>query len=40
VPVLGDVLNESNETFRVNLSGATAATIADNQGVGTIIDND
>ena len=40
VPVLGDVLDEANETFRVNLSGATAASIADNQGVGTITDND
>jgi hypothetical protein len=40
VPVLGDVLDEANETFNVTLSGATAATIADSQGVGTITDND
>ena len=40
VPVLGDLLDEANETFNVNLSGATAATIADSLGVGTIIDND
>jgi hypothetical protein len=40
VPVVGDTLDEANETFVVNLSGATNATIADNQGVGTITDND
>src|SRR6185369_1776849 len=36
----GDTLNEVNETFFVNLSGAVNATIADSQGMGTIIDND
>jgi LmbE family N-acetylglucosaminyl deacetylase len=40
VPVLGDVLDEANETFNVNLSGTTAATLADSRGVGTITDND
>src|SRR5262249_19380646 len=40
VPVLGDVIDETNETFTVNLSAATGATIADGQGVGTILDND
>jgi hypothetical protein len=40
VPVVGDTLDEANETFVVNLSGATNATIADSQGVGTITDND
>ena len=40
VYVLGDVLNEAHETFVVNLSSATHATIADNQGVGTIQDDD
>ncbi len=42
VPVLvvGDTLDETNETYRVNLSGATNASIADSQGVGTITDND
>ena len=40
VQVLGDTLNEANETYDVNLSGATNATIADNQGVGTITDDD
>ena len=40
VPVLGDLLDEDDETFTVNLSNPTNATIADSQGVGTIIDND
>jgi len=40
ITVNGDVLNEQNETFFVNLSGATNATISDNQGLGTINDDD
>ena len=40
VPVVGDVLDEIDETFVVNLSGPTNATIADNQGVATITDDD
>ena len=40
VPVLGDTLDEPNETFFVNLSGAAGATIADAQALGTITDND
>jgi hypothetical protein len=40
VPVIGDTIPEANETFFVNLSGATNATIADNQGIGTITDDD
>lgn len=40
VPVNGDLLDEANETFVVNLSGAVNATIADGQGVGTITDDD
>src|SRR5262249_53080867 len=40
VPVNGDRLAESNETFSVNLSGATNATIADGQGTGTILDDE
>jgi hypothetical protein len=38
--VNGDRLAEPNETFAVNLSGATNATIADGQGVGTILDDE
>ncbi|HKA05799.1 MAG TPA: Calx-beta domain-containing protein, partial [Gemmataceae bacterium] len=40
VQVIGDVLNEANETFFVNLSSPVNATIADGQGVGTILDDD
>ncbi|MFN9738394.1 MAG: beta strand repeat-containing protein [Pseudomonadota bacterium] len=40
VPVVGEIVPEANETFFVNLSGATNATIADNQGVGTITNDD
>ncbi|MEQ1856709.1 MAG: Calx-beta domain-containing protein [Longimicrobiales bacterium] len=40
VTVQGDLLDELNETFNVNLSNPSNATIADNQGVGTINDND
>ena len=40
VLVKGDTLNEGDETFNVNLGGATNATISDSQGVGTIVDND
>ncbi len=40
VPVVGDVLDEIDETFAVNLTSPTNATIADNQGIGTILDDD
>ncbi|MBI3411311.1 MAG: Ig-like domain repeat protein [Planctomycetes bacterium] len=41
VTINGDTLDELDETFFVNLSGATGgAAIADAQGQGTIIDND
>lgn len=40
VSVNGDLLNEADVTFKVNLSAPTNATIADNQGVGTIVDDD
>ena len=38
VYVFGDLVVEGNETFLVNLSDPTNATIADGQGVGTIVD--
>ena len=40
VQVNGDTMNEANETYSVNLSSPGNATIADGQGVGTIIDDD
>jgi probable HAF family extracellular repeat protein len=40
VKVIGDRAVESTETFNVNLSGATNATITAGQGVGTILDDE
>jgi Ca2+-binding RTX toxin-like protein len=41
VTINGDTTVEANETFNVNLSGATnGATISDNLGVGTITNDD
>lgn len=40
VEVIGDTNLESNETFSVNLSDPFGTTIADGEGVGTIIDDD
>ncbi len=40
VDIKGDVLAEGNETFTVNLSSPTGATIADGTAIGTIIDDD
>jgi hypothetical protein len=40
VPVIGDRVPEPNETFFVNLSGATNATVSDGQAVGTISDDE
>jgi len=40
VAILGDTLDEENETFQLNLSTAANATIADGQGIGTITDDD
>jgi CSLREA domain-containing protein len=40
VTVNGDLLDEPNETFVVNLSDPSGATLADPQGQGTIADDD
>src|SRR5262249_52295681 len=40
VAVRGDHLPEPPETFAVNLTAATGATIGDGQGIGTILDNE
>ena len=41
VSIINDAIDESNENFLLRLSNVTGdATIADNQGVATIIDND
>jgi hypothetical protein len=40
ISVIGDTTAEPNETFQVTLSLPTNVTIADNTGIGTIIDDD
>jgi large repetitive protein len=40
VLVNGDVLNEANETFFVNVTNVAGATVVDGQGVGTITNDD
>jgi hypothetical protein len=40
VSVNGDGADEPNETFNLNLGGAVNATISDNQGIATIVDDD
>jgi probable HAF family extracellular repeat protein len=40
VQVLGDRLAEPNETFSVNLSNPSNATISGGQGIGTILDDE
>ncbi|HEX8203359.1 MAG TPA: Calx-beta domain-containing protein, partial [Isosphaeraceae bacterium] len=40
VQVNGDTLDEDDETFVINLSSPTNATIVDGQGVATILDDD
>jgi hypothetical protein len=40
VAVLGDTVDEADETFFVNLTNASNATVADGQGLGTILDDD
>ena len=40
VPVVGDITVEPNETFSLNLSNCVGCAIVDNQGVGTIINDD
>jgi hypothetical protein len=40
INVVGETTKESSETFGVRLSGAVNATIADNEGMGTIVNDD
>lgn len=40
VPVLGDTLRETSETFLVDLNGPVGAILTDGQGRGTILDDD
>lgn len=40
IPILGDTIYESNETFTLNLSNAVNATIANGQATATILNDD
>ena len=40
VPILGDTITEGNETFFLNISDPSGATIVDGQGVATIVDDE
>ena len=40
IPIVGDLIDEPDESFFVNLSGAQGATISTGQGVVTIVDDD
>ena len=40
IQVAGDTAMEANETFYVNLSNSSGATLADNNGLGTITNDD
>lgn len=41
VPIIGDLVNEDEESFFIRLSNNSSnSTLADNRGIGTIIDND
>lgn len=40
VLVNGDILTEANETFFVNVTNVTGATVVDAQGAGTIVNDD
>ena len=40
VQLNGDVLNEANETYFVNVTNVTGATVVDGQGLGTITNDD
>ncbi|MFN8531110.1 MAG: Calx-beta domain-containing protein [Anaerolineae bacterium] len=40
VPVIGELIDEGNETYTVDLSNAVNANISDSQGLGTITDDD
>jgi hypothetical protein len=40
IPVTGDTTFEPDETFFVDVTGVTGATVADGQGLGTILNDD
>jgi hypothetical protein len=40
VPLLGDLVDEPDESFLVSLSASLGAVIGDDQAAGTIVDDD
>jgi hypothetical protein len=40
IVIYGDTKKEADETFSVNLSGATNATLLDGTGIGAILNDD
>ena len=40
VTIMGDAAVETNETFAVNISNVVGAAVADNQAIGTIVNDD
>ncbi|HEX6131178.1 MAG TPA: Calx-beta domain-containing protein [Actinomycetota bacterium] len=40
VPVIGDTVDEADETFLIDLSNPSAGTLQDPRGIGTIVDDD
>jgi hypothetical protein len=40
VPIPGDLLDEFDETFKLNLVGSAGAAVSDDEAIGTITDND
>ena len=40
VPITDDAINEGDEVFKLLLSGASGASLSDNLGLGTILDNE
>jgi hypothetical protein len=40
IPVAGDLLDEFDETFKINLSSPSGASLVNTSALGTIIDND
>jgi predicted extracellular nuclease len=40
VTINGDTSTEANETFQVNITNVTGATLGDGQGIGTIVSDD
>ena len=40
IPLLGDTISEGTESFSIVVSAATSATVIDNTGAITVLDDD